>query len=119
MQMALAAVWGVGLLLPTAADRASAAERVEAMPAKTAAQRPLQDRLPPTVGVRHDPNAVLGAEVGPSEVGDAIASGPGPISAEVLRALLSDPAIRTFVGTAENAWDFTAPESIPGFGRTP
>jgi Protein of unknown function (DUF3306) len=32
------------------------------------------------------------------------------------RAWATDPAIRDFVGLAENAWDFTAPEGVPGFG---
>jgi hypothetical protein len=29
---------------------------------------------------------------------------------------MTDPAIRNFVGLAENQWDFTAPEFVPGFG---
>jgi hypothetical protein len=36
--------------------------------------------------------------------------------AALRRAWVADPAIRDFVGLSENAWDFTAPESIPGFG---
>jgi hypothetical protein len=28
----------------------------------------------------------------------------------------TDPAIRDFVGLAENAWDFTDPTAMPGFG---
>jgi hypothetical protein len=36
--------------------------------------------------------------------------------AALRRAWVADPNIRTFVGIAENQWDFTAPESIPGFG---
>ncbi len=43
------------------------------------------------------------------------------IPAELCRAALrrawaADPAIRDFVGLAENAWDFTDPNAIPGFG---
>jgi hypothetical protein len=43
------------------------------------------------------------------------------VPAELVRAALrrvwtSDPAIRDFVGLSENAWDFNAPETIPGFG---
>ena len=38
--------------------------------------------------------------------------------AALRRAWLADPAIRDFVGLAENAWDFTAPETVPGFGST-
>jgi len=36
--------------------------------------------------------------------------------AALRRVWLADPAIRDFVGLAENAWDFTAPETVPGFG---
>jgi hypothetical protein len=32
------------------------------------------------------------------------------------RAWTSDPAIRDFVGIAENQWDFNDPNAIPGFG---
>lgn len=36
--------------------------------------------------------------------------------AALRRAWNSDPAIRDFIGLAENQWDFTNPDSIPGFG---
>lgn len=36
--------------------------------------------------------------------------------AALRRAWTADPAIRDFVGLAENAWDFTAPDGVPGFG---
>jgi hypothetical protein len=36
--------------------------------------------------------------------------------AALRRAWLTDPAIRDFVGLAENQWDFTKPDSVPGFG---
>jgi hypothetical protein len=36
--------------------------------------------------------------------------------AALRRAWASDPAIRDFVGLAENAWDFNAPDHVPGFG---
>jgi hypothetical protein len=41
---------------------------------------------------------------------------PGLTRAALRRAWASDPAIRDFVGLSENAWDFNAPDSIPGFG---
>jgi hypothetical protein len=46
---------------------------------------------------------------------------PG-VPAELTRAALrrawaTDPAIRDFVGIAENQWDFTAENGVPGFGR--
>ncbi|MBR0693184.1 DUF3306 domain-containing protein [Bradyrhizobium lablabi] len=36
--------------------------------------------------------------------------------AALRRAWSADPAIRDFVGLAENAWDFNDPNAIPGFG---
>jgi hypothetical protein len=36
--------------------------------------------------------------------------------AALRRVWTADPAIRDFVGLAENAWDFNAPDTIPGFG---
>ena len=39
--------------------------------------------------------------------------------AALRRAWAADPAIRDFVGLAENAWDFTKPGEVPGFGDLP
>jgi len=36
--------------------------------------------------------------------------------AALRRAWVVDPTIRDFVGIAENQWDFTAPDGVPGFG---
>jgi hypothetical protein len=36
--------------------------------------------------------------------------------AALRRAWVADPAIRDFIGIAENQWDFNDPDSIPGFG---
>ena len=36
--------------------------------------------------------------------------------AALRRAWATDPAIRDFIGIAENQWDFTDPTAIPGFG---
>jgi hypothetical protein len=36
--------------------------------------------------------------------------------AALRRAWVADPAIRDFIGPSENAWDFTAPGGVPGFG---
>jgi hypothetical protein len=48
---------------------------------------------------------------------------PG-VPADLARAALrhawaADPAIRDFKGLAENAWDFTDPTAMPGFGALP
>jgi uncharacterized protein DUF3306 len=36
--------------------------------------------------------------------------------AALRRAWTTDPAIRDFIGLSENAWDFNAPDGVPGFG---
>ena len=42
---------------------------------------------------------------------------PADLSRAALRRVwAADPAIRDFVGLAENAWDFTDPDAMPGFG---
>ena len=42
---------------------------------------------------------------------------PADLMRTVLRrAWVSDPAIRDFIGIAENQWDFADPTAIPGFG---
>ena len=42
-----------------------------------------------------------------------------PAPAPNIRALLADPAVKNFIGLSENAWDFTDPSSVPGFGPLP
>jgi hypothetical protein len=39
--------------------------------------------------------------------------------AALRRAWSADPAVSDFVGLAENAWDFTDPTAMPGFGALP
>jgi hypothetical protein len=41
---------------------------------------------------------------------------PDLTRAALRRAWTSDPAIRDFIGLAENSWDFNDPNAIPGFG---
>jgi hypothetical protein len=42
---------------------------------------------------------------------------PEELSRAALRRAWSvDPAIRDFIGLAENQWDFTKPDGVPGFG---
>jgi hypothetical protein len=52
---------------------------------------------------------------------DVIAFLRAGVPAELTRAALrrawtTDPAIRDFIGIAENQWDFNDPNAIPGFG---
>jgi hypothetical protein len=45
---------------------------------------------------------------------------PGSSGHDVdIRAVLADPAVRQFVGLSENAFDFNAPEGVPGFAPWP
>ena len=55
---------------------------------------------------------------GATDLKPFLASGvPAAVARAALRrAWMADPAIRDFVGLAENAWDFTAPDGVPGFG---
>jgi hypothetical protein len=67
--------------------------------------------------IRTETAALATSDVAPGQV--QVSSQRKAASADVLRALLSDPAVKSFVGITENAWDFSAPESIPGFGTLP
>jgi hypothetical protein len=58
-----------------------------------------------TIGPGTDIRAFLGQGV-PAEL----------TRAALRRAWSADPAIRDFVGLAENAWDFNAPDAVAGFG---
>jgi hypothetical protein len=53
-----------------------------------------------------------------SDVRDFLRAGvPADLTRAALRrAWSTDPAIRDFIGLAENAWDFTDPNAMPGFG---
>lgn len=56
-----------------------------------------------------------------NELTDVTAFLRAGVPADLTRAALrrvwtADPAIRNFVGLAENAWDFTDPDAMPGFG---
>jgi hypothetical protein len=53
-----------------------------------------------------------------SDIGAFLQKGvPAELTKAALRrAWTSDPAIRDFIGLAENQWDFTDPTAIPGFG---
>jgi hypothetical protein len=64
--------------------------------------------LPPieSIGVGTDIRAFLVAGV-PAEIKRAA----------LRRVWVADPAIRDFVGLAENDWDFTKPDSMRGFGE--
>jgi hypothetical protein len=56
-------------------------------------------------------------DVGPNV--DNTDSVRAPAGARDYRVLWADPAIKDFVGPSENNWDFTKPDTIPGFGSMP
>lgn len=88
----------------TAGDNATAAPTQ----AKAAADAPFDlASLPSIESIAADTDiiAFLRAEV-PAEL----------TRAALRRAWASDPAIRDFIGIAENQWDFNDPDAIPGFG---
>jgi hypothetical protein len=99
--------------------RAAAADAVDTAPASPPAVAP-----PDAAGETALPEVDL-ARLPPLESITATTDitgylAPG-VPAELTRAALrrawtADPAIRDFVGIAENQWDFTAPEALPGFG---
>jgi Protein of unknown function (DUF3306) len=53
-----------------------------------------------------------------SDITSFLAPGvPAELTRRALRrAWTADPEIRDFIGLSENAWDFTAPGGVPGFG---
>ena len=59
--------------------------------------------------------------VADTDIGAFLQSGvPADLTRAALRrAWVSDPAIRDFIGIAENQWDFNDPDAIPGFGVLP
>ena len=74
---------------------------------REAAAPPAPDELPPVdaIGAETDIRAFLAPNV-PTELARAA----------LRRTWSSDPAIRDFIGLSENAWDFTRPDGVPGFG---
>jgi hypothetical protein len=80
---------------------------------------------PPDISKQIDPPAFdpsslppIESITGASDIRAFLAPGvPEELSRAALRrAWVSDPTIRDFVGIAENQWDFTRPDDVPGFG---
>jgi hypothetical protein len=115
--IALAAAGGLVVLLPSAVDPAQAIEPAAVQP--TAAKGTPSDALPSTAIAKGVQPGELPEGASSAAAGEVPRSAPGPVSPQVLSVLLAHPDVRSFVGTAENAWDFTRPETIPGFGRLP
>ena len=104
-----------------AAAQAEPVTEQPAAPAATASEKSEPPSAPPAARSQPQPTA----ELPPI---DSIDSGtdirafleqgvPQDLARAALRrAWSSDPAIRDFIGLSENAWDFNAPEGVPGFG---
>jgi hypothetical protein len=96
----------------SAKDQAETAEKIVASPtdaAEPAETEPLFDlsKLPSldSIGPQSDVSLFMQPGV------------PASLSRAALRrAWSADPAVRDFIGLSENAWDFTKPETIEGFG---
>jgi hypothetical protein len=86
---------------------ASPAEIAQPIPRAAVEATPAAIGLPPIDSIQSgsDIKAFLAPGV-PSEL----------TRAALRRAWLVDPGIRDFVGLSENAWDFNAPDGVPGFG---
>lgn len=99
--------------------KSNAAQDAEPLPARAKATAP-----PPGDGGATDESFDLASLpslesiAADTKIGAFLQSG---VPAELTRAALrrawgSDPAIRDFIGIAENQWDFNDPGAIPGFG---
>jgi hypothetical protein len=102
--------------LKRASDSAHETEAVSAIVEATTAQ-PQAEGVPDQP---FDPASLPSLEsiAADTDIGAFLHSG---VPAELTRAALrrgwaSDPAIRDFIGIAENQWDFNDPDGIPGFG---
>ena len=86
----------------------------------TAPEEAAEDKGTDTPQAEFDP-ATLPPIDSITAVSDITAFLRAGVPVELTRAALrrvwtADPAIRNFVGLAENAWDFTDPNAMPGFG---
>ena len=96
------------LLLPQVDAAPGGAEATIAQPRTDAVDEPFDPASLPsieTITINTDIRGFLQSRV-PAEL----------TRAALRRAWASDPAIRDFIGIAENQWDFNDPDSIPGFG---
>jgi uncharacterized protein DUF3306 len=101
------------------------AEKPAPAEAETREQAPLPERAAPGDPAKKSEGEFDPASLPPVEsitaVSDITAFLRAGVPEELTRAALrrvwtADPAIRDFVGLAENAWDFTDPNAMPGFG---
>jgi len=100
------------------AKQEKAAEEAPSPPGKTAAASPETAEVAsePEVDLSKLPS--IDSITAATDITEFLRKGiPAELSRAALRrAWATDPTIRDFVGLAENAWDFTDPNAIPGFG---
>lgn len=91
--------------------REAEASRRDEPPVVPGAQPP-----PPTVDIESLPS--IEAITAETDIRAFLQSGvPAELTKAALRRVwTTDPAIRDFIGIAENQWDFTDPTAMPGFG---
>lgn len=103
-------------------SRRKRASKSDAPPAGTA--KPAGEASVPSPGAEAEPDVDLGslppidAITAATDVTAFLRKGvPQELMHMALRrAWSADPAIRDFIGLAENAWDFNDPKAMPGFG---
>lgn len=103
-------------------SRRKRASKSEAPAAETA--KPAGEDSVPSPGAEAEPDVDLGslppidAITAATDVTAFLRKGvPQELMHMALRrAWSADPAIRDFIGLAENAWDFNDPKAMPGFG---
>lgn len=103
-------------------SRRKRASKSDAPPAETA--EPAGEASVPSPGAEAEPDVDLGslppidAITAATDVTAFLRKGvPQELMHMALRrAWSADPAIRDFIGLAENAWDFNDPKAMPGFG---
>lgn len=97
---------------------------LDSPPGSEPAEPPNPPRAPPATAASEDAEVdltslpSLESITGETDITAFLRKGiPQDLSRAALRrAWETDPAIRDFVGLAENAWDFNDPNAMPGFG---
>ena len=103
-----------------ASDKPATADATEAPAAPPESAAPAEAEQPDAPAVDLDALPSIESITAGTDIRAFLAPGiPAHLTRAALRrAWETDPAIRDFVGLAENAWDFNAPGGVPGFGPT-
>jgi hypothetical protein len=99
---------------------ASVVASADAVKPAVAALEPTREEVVPTPAPPFDPASLppISSITQASDIRQFLQAG---VPAELVRAALraawvADPAIRDFIGIADNQWDFNDPTAMPGFG---